>query len=159
MAVPVRLSQHLHHYQVSSLLGLVVYVRETSLSSVQKSNEIHLTTYSTNSSYNYNDSRWLYLNLSKAEITTVYNICSKFINRRDELDDLLQVAAIELWRTFEKYKERHIPITFRTSFIRRVVNSIMIQIFVRKTKRDLLYNTDDFEDYLKQLDNESNARD
>lgn len=107
------------------------------------------SSYSTDNSYNYNDSRWIEMELSRKEITTIYNICSRFLNRRDELEDILQVAAIELWQTFQKYKERGIPITNKTSFVRRVVMSILIQTYIRKCRRDLIYHTiepDEFND-------------
>jgi RNA polymerase sigma factor (sigma-70 family) len=101
------------------------------------------SSYSTDNYVNYNDSRWIEMGLSRKEITTIYNICCKFLNRRDELEDLLQTAAIELWLTFNKYKERNIEITNKTSFVRRVVMSILIQQYIRKTRRDLIYHTEE----------------
>jgi len=99
--------------------------------------------YSTDNFINYNDSRWVDMNLSRKEITTIYNVCCKFLNRRDELEDLLQTAAIELWLTFNKYKERNLEITNKTAFVRRVVMSILIQTYIRKTRRDLIYHTEE----------------
>lgn len=94
----------------------------------------------------YNDSRWDALGLDELEIGTIYNVCFKFVNRRDLLEDLIQQALISLWDAFERHKKRGVEIHKRIGFIRRVVMSSMIQHFIRANRRDLIYHTVDVGD-------------
>ena len=95
------------------------------------------------------DKRAQELGLSDHEFQLIRNLCRKFVNSRDSMDDLLQVAFIGLVEAFAKYswfpdidsaiEDERIDISHRPAFIYRVVINSIVG-FIKKSRNDALYN-------------------
>lgn len=86
------------------------------------------------------DPRCRALGLSVEEASYIRRTCEKYHNRRDEVEDLFQIALVGLFQAFEREAERGRPVQYRKGFIRAVVRNTLCSKVVRKHKRDLLYN-------------------
>lgn len=97
------------------------------------------------------DKRHLDVGLSEGEGKYVINLCNKFTNLRDEIDDLYQIALIAIKLAFESKANKNEEIKSRKSFIRSVVYYAMCAQVIRKNKKDLIYHSlnlfTDIEDY------------
>lgn len=89
------------------------------------------------------DNRWDELGLNENEIKHVLFLCKKFVNSRDELDDIVQTALVSIYEAIDNYKKNEIIIRNRNSFIGTVVRCKLVQEFIKNNRRDLLYNTID----------------
>lgn len=87
------------------------------------------------------DRRWADLGLSDQERRLIISVCTKFVNRRDELEDVLQNALVALALAFADHELKNKPIYNRGSFINRVVRNHMIYRYIQKGHKDLIYQS------------------
>lgn len=95
------------------------------------------------------DNRAKELGLSDHEFQLVRNLCRKFVNSRDSMDDMLQVALIGLAEAFNRYswfpdidsaiEDTRLDISYRPAFIYRVVINTLVRT-IKKSRNDVLYN-------------------
>jgi len=86
------------------------------------------------------DKRHVDIGLSIQEANWVLQLCRRFMNRRDEVDDIYQTALIELYRALGTARDRGTVIIHRHGFIYRVVINTLVYNYVQRTRKDLLYH-------------------